>query len=198
MADSLPLQCDCGAVQGAVSNVSSRVGNRLICYCDDCQAFARFLDESGGTLDANGGTEIFQLSPARVSFHAGKDRLACIRLSERGPLRWYADCCRTPIGNTLASGKIPFVGLIHSAMRPEPRTLDDWLGPVRAKVMVKFALGGLERGPNVHDGFDGATVVWFFSRMIRWRLQGDHRRSPFFQGAALDPIAVPRMIRSLP
>jgi hypothetical protein len=43
---------------GIVSDVSPSSGFRFVCYCKDCQAFARLLD-SADALDAAGGTDIF-------------------------------------------------------------------------------------------------------------------------------------------
>ena len=41
--------------------------------------------------------------PAHVKLGAGTDAMRCLRLSDKGVLPWYTDCCRTPIGNTAAS-----------------------------------------------------------------------------------------------
>ena len=61
--------------------VSPGAGNHAVCYCDDCQAFAHFLGRAADILDPHGGTEIFQMSPARIALTAGTERLACMRLS---------------------------------------------------------------------------------------------------------------------
>ena len=45
--------------------------------------------------------------PAHVKLGAGTDAMRCLRLSDKGVLRWYTDCCRTPIGNTAASPRFP-------------------------------------------------------------------------------------------
>ena len=37
----------------------------------------------------------------------GTDAMRCLRLSDKGVLSWYTDCCRTPIGNTAASPRFP-------------------------------------------------------------------------------------------
>ena len=61
----LPLRCRCGRVRGVASDVSPSTGFRFVCYCKDCQAFARFL-ERADVLDSAGGTDIFQMPPGRV------------------------------------------------------------------------------------------------------------------------------------
>jgi hypothetical protein len=110
----LPLRCRCGHVRGIASAVSSSTGGRVLCYCKDCQAFARFL-ERADVLDAAGGTDIFQMPPGRVNLTAGMDAVRCLRLSNRGVYRWYTDCCRTPIGS-IAGPRVPLIGVIHCFM----------------------------------------------------------------------------------
>ena len=94
----LPLRCRCGRMRGVASNVSPSTGFRFVCYCEDCQAFARFLDRTD-VLDPAGGTDIFHMPPGRVKLTAGTDAMRCLRLSDK-VLRWYTECCRTPIANT--------------------------------------------------------------------------------------------------
>jgi len=65
-------------VRGVARAVSPSAGFRFVCYCKDCQAFARFL-ERPDILDAGGGTDIFQLPPGQVTFTAGLDALRCVR-----------------------------------------------------------------------------------------------------------------------
>ncbi|MGZ3286368.1 MAG: DUF6151 family protein, partial [Xanthobacteraceae bacterium] len=76
----LPLRCRCGRMRGVASNVSPSSGFRFVCYCSDCHAFARFLDRAD-VLDPAGGTDIFQMPPARVKLTAGTDALRCLCLS---------------------------------------------------------------------------------------------------------------------
>jgi hypothetical protein len=194
MAIDLQIRCSCGALQGAVHGVSPIAGNRVICYCDDCQAFAYFLGRAADILDEYGGTEIYQTSQGSVEFDAGANRLACMRLTSRGLVRWYADCCNTPIGNTLSSTAIPFVGLIHRCfVRPagDP-TLNLTLGSVRARAFRKFAK---DAGSTLVAGENIPRLMLRFGRLvIRWRLRGDHRRSPFFDARTGTPIVEPRVL----
>ena len=112
MSQDVPLRCDCGQVRAVARGLSPSKGNRLVCYCNDCQAFAFYLDRAVDVLDEHGGTDIFQVAPCRIEILDGADQLRCIRLKERGLLRWFTACCRTPVGNTLGSIQSPFVGVI--------------------------------------------------------------------------------------
>ena len=170
--------------------------NRVVCYCDDCQSFAHFLGRPDEILDAHGGTDIFQITPARVAITEGAARLSCIRLTPKGLLRWYADCCGTPIGNTLPSHHVPFVGLIHSCIAPATNgtSLDVTLGPVRARVHARFAKGDLT-GLAVHARAPVPMLVRLAGMLLIARLHGDHKPSPFFDPQTNEPIATPRVLK---
>jgi hypothetical protein len=98
------LRCWCGTLQGLVAQPVS--GHRVVCYCDDCQAWAHLLGHPHRILDERGGSDVLLMRPANVTFTGNLETLACLRLTARGMLRWYARCCSTPIGNTLASPKL--------------------------------------------------------------------------------------------
>ena len=190
-ARDLALQSRCGAVRGLARAMTPRSSNHCICYCDDCQAFAHFLGRADDVLDPHGGTHILQLSPAGVSFDAGGEHIAAMRLSAKGLMRWHTSCCRTPIGNTLSTGGVPFIGLIHAFIR-EPKTA---LGPIRGRAFVGEAKGGRAAVPR-----EGLPPPVMLGRMIlfmlRWRLRGDHLRSPLFDAETRQPRAVPRVLEA--
>lgn len=189
------IRCACGAVTGLATGLSRRTGNRVVCYCDDCQAFARHLGHPERVLDAHGGTDIVQTSVARVRFDAGADRLACLRLTAKGVLRWYAGCCATAIGNTAATPGLPFVGLIHSCLHDAadgtPR--DEALGPIRGRVRLSYATGDAT-ALRATKGSLVSMVLCFLRIMVSARLRGDQKRSPFFDQATGQPVAAPRLL----
>ncbi len=188
----LPLACRCGTVRGVAHDVSPHAGNRLICNCRYCQRFAEALGRAHAVLDIHGGTDIFQISPAKLEITAGRERLACLRVTRNGVLRWYAACCKTPIGNTLPTPKIPFVGLIHSFLDPGNRTLDEVLGPVRAGVNGNSATGD-RTDIAAHDTTPLRVLLRVYGKLLTWRLRGDHKRSPFFDSHGA-PIAEPQRV----
>jgi hypothetical protein len=128
---ALSLRCECGRVQGRVETDQGYV--RATCYCHDCQAYARWLDRPGVT-DAQGGTDIVAMNPAAVHFTAGDEQIACMSLSGKGILRWYAACCRTPLGNTPRDGKVAYLGVVTTGLSPA-REVDAAFGP-RGKTVI--------------------------------------------------------------
>ena len=195
-ATDLAVRCFCGTVRGILIGASPKIGNRAVCYCDDCQAFANFLSTDCGILDEHGGTDIFQTSPAYLEFTRGLEHIDCLRLTPKGTFRWYTDCCRTPIGNTWPTGKVPFVGLIHSCLEPEDRSLDEVLGPVRYHVMAKYANGDMT-GIDAYEKFPLHQIFPFMWNLLRWRIRGDHKRSPFFDAETGEPVVTPQVISDI-
>lgn len=181
MPDHHPIQCRCGQVRGSVQ--PTRPSNHCVCHCADCQAFARHLG-SPQTLDGQGGTDIVQLPASRVRFSQGHEQLACIRLTDKGLVRWYASCCRTPLGNTLADAKADFVGLIGVACAAAS------FGPVTMRVGVDSALGADK--PKASGVLRGVAKVLGF--IVAGRLRGSWRAGPFFDPRTGLPVAPPRVL----
>jgi hypothetical protein len=161
---------------------------RATCYCKDCRAFARFLGQPG-VLDASGGTDIVATAPAAVRFTAGSEHVACMSLSPRGLLRWYASCCRTPLGNTPRDAKLPYAGLVTACFDAAPQAVDTVFGP-RGRVVINTGsatapvratpLAFLTGGLRILAGLFGA------------RLRRE-RTSPFFDASGR-PLCEPEVI----
>ncbi|MEN1728593.1 MAG: DUF6151 family protein, partial [Pseudomonadota bacterium] len=117
MSVDLPIRCRCGEFKGVALGLKSRTVTRVVCHCSDCQAFAHYLEQADRVLDEHGGTDICQVSPRGVEFERGSDQLACVRLGAKGPYRWYAACCGSPVGNTVPG--LAFVGLIKPTVDPD-------------------------------------------------------------------------------
>ena len=182
---SHPVQCKCGTIKGEISGTGTH--SRLICYCTDCRAFARFLEKTPDILDQQGGTEIVQIAQPRLRFSQGEDQLAAIRLSDKGLIRWYAVCCDTPMGNTLPNAKLSFIGMIHSCLRPEQ--MDQDFGDKVAPVNTDTALG--EPKPK-QRGLPGviARMVWI---LLSNRVNGAYKKSALFNEAG-QPRITPRVL----
>jgi hypothetical protein len=116
--------------------------------------------------------------------------LACMRLTEKGLLRWYAACCNTPIGNTLATPKISFIGLVHNCLETGGQSLDASFGPIRAWANPNGAKGD----PKPETVGMGAAAWWFISRILKARLNGDYKHNPVFRADTGKPVVVPRVL----
>jgi hypothetical protein len=190
---SVPLRCRCGHMHGVAREVSPAEGFRFVCYCKDCQAFARFLDRPD-VLDAASGTDIFQMPPGRVTLDAGADALRCLRLHEKTPvLRWYAACCQTPMANT-AGPRFPVIGLVHSFMSDgvDGRPRDDILGAPRCRIHEGSAIGPLP--PNAPPPASLRFLVRRASKAFGWSIGGLARPNPFFSASTGAPRAEPRVL----
>ncbi len=193
MSTDIPLRCSCGALRGTIREVAPERGNRVVCYCNDCQAFAHYLGRADEVLNARGGTDVFQLSQAQVEISEGNNHLACMRLTPKGLTRWYAACCNTPIGNTLAKSTFPFIGVIHNCTDHEthgqPR--DVALGPVRGHVNGEVGFED-DNGRKLRF-FEQVPVLWGAVRLLLggW-LRREGRHSPFFREGrpCVEPIVL--------
>ena len=194
-ASDLVIRCSCGEVEGRVTGASPSAGNHLVCYCDDCQAFPRHLGQQDRVLDEFGGTDIYQTSIGRVQITKGKDRLACIRLSPKGLLRWYANCCGTPIANTMPNPSIPFIGLVHACLQDgaDGTTRAEILGPIRGWANKKFASGDRSTMGSKPTNF-GALMGRFAKIVLLARLGGAHKRTAFFQPDGKTPVVEPKVL----
>ncbi len=182
------LKCACGTVKGKTSAVSSKIGTRITCCCDDCQVFAQFLGQEGNVLDQYGGTDIFQIPVSFLTITEGKSEIACVRLSPKGMHRWYAKCCNTPIGNTFGAGG-PFIGIIHSFMDKSEMSEVD-LGKSRGHILTKFAKTPV---PENLKGSSLSINCRVVAKILSWKLKGLNKPSEFFNNNA-EPICEPQIL----
>ncbi len=191
MTLELPLQCRCGHVRGVATEMAPHFGNYAICYCDDCQAFAHYLGRPD-VLDANGGTPIFQMAPRRMRITDGISALRAVKPSEKGMTRYFTDCCKTPIGNTI-SPSFPFVGMILAFLGPIPggRTREEVLGKPMGG-MGKFALGTPPAG--THPKMAVGAMARVARLLAGWWLTGKGKPSPFLDPRTQAPLATPTVL----
>lgn len=182
MSKDAKLRCRCGEVHGRVTNPSPKVVNRMVCYCEDCQAFLHHLGRAD-LLDAHGGTDIVQVAPASLSFDRGSERIVGLRLTPRGLYRWYASCCKAPVGNTLGPA-IPFVGIVAQAFDDGAQRLDDLFGKPVGAIQGKYAVGG---SPEGSTRFPGRVVLRALGLMLGWRLRRQTWPHPYFDRATRTP-----------
>lgn len=188
MIDS--IQCQCGNLQGQVDE--PKTINRVTCYCRDCQAFAHFLGRGHDILDCHGGTDIVQMLPKHISFSQGTEYLACMRLTETGLLRWYTTCCNTPIGNTLPSHTLSFIGVVHNCLESPTVKLDDVCQVERMHVNTENAKGD----PKPKQSGQMKTIIRSLLMVLKARISGSYKQNPFFIIDVGIPIVTPKILSS--
>jgi len=176
------LRCRCGEVVGVVTNASPRTVNRVVCYCDDCQAFAHQLGRAD-LLDIKGGSDIVQVAPASLTIAKGQDRIAGVRLSPKGLFRWHTTCCNTPVGNTLGPA-IPFVGIVTHAFDSDAQRADQ-LFSTAVPILGKYAIG---EPPAGSTGLNLPFILRAIGKVLGWRLRGRAWPHPFFRPNTREPI----------
>lgn len=170
---TLPLKCRCGAVRGEMQ--PERAFVRATCYCKDCRAYARFLEQSD-VLDAAGGTDTVPTAPATVRLTSGVEYVACMSLSPKGTLRWYAQCCRTPLGNTSRNTRLPYLGLVTACLDATSQQLDAAFGPAGRCVLNTGSATSPVRATPLAFAWGGLRIM---VGMLGARLRGE-RASPFW------------------
>ncbi|MFK7874090.1 MAG: DUF6151 family protein [Oligoflexales bacterium] len=189
----IPLKCSCGEVEGKILISSTLEGNNITCMCDDCQSFAYYLHREHDILNENKGTPIFQITPNKISIHKGKNNLACLQLKSKGLKRWYTNCCKTPVANTISS-KIAFNGIFHQFI--DFQSMD----PQHVKEFQSFknhCMGKFGKGPfpvNTSAGFPlsltlniAKTILWGFFKKT-------YKPNTFFDLDSGNPISKPRIL----
>ncbi len=184
MGRDLELECKCGALHGLARDVSGDTVNRVICLCIDCQTFAHHLGRAD-LLDEHGGSDVIQVAPASLTYDKGTEKIAAVRLGPKGPYRWYATCCKTPLGNTIQPS-VPFVGILPELFveARDPARRDDLFGPPRAAINGKDAIGEPPPGSvKTNLRFLGHTIV----TILGWKLRGRSWPHPYFERSTGEP-----------
>lgn len=183
------ISCDCKAFQAELTHFPTHSPGRLMCYCGDCQ---RFLEKLGreDLLDPYGGTEIVPVYPSEIRILQGQEHLLCNQLGPKGLFRWSTQCCNAPVGNSRA--RFPWFGILHSAYRAADPDCLERLGPVRSRIFGRDARGAPPFAISDRIGFRDALTVLPF--VLRGKIGGKHKRSPFFKADGISPIVAPRLL----
>ncbi len=174
-------QCQCGALHGEVSHTERAL--RGVCYCKDCRAYSHHLGQEAVAHDSLGGVEFVATQAQHVTLTGGTQHLACLSLSEKGLLRWYAKCCNTPIGNTTRSWKVAYVGLLHTCLKADPASYE------RAfpRLQMRVNTGGAKEAPPAMTFSTITALMGFMPRVMLSGVNGAYRQTPFFNAPAGTP-----------
>ncbi len=131
MSSDVPLVCSCGSVRGSIAGVSPETVNRVVCYCDDCQAYAHHLGRAA-LLDEHGGSDVVQVAPATLSFARGTEHIVAVGTyyaEERHPIsvflhRIYEGPCRFVVKHAKATLAVAVLLVLGTIPEGTSRTLD--------------------------------------------------------------------------
>jgi hypothetical protein len=179
----LRLQCQCGALHGQVSQTERAL--RGVCYCTDCRAYSHHIGQASSAHDALGGVEFVATQARHLSFSGGTQHLACLSLSEKGLLRWYASCCNTAIGNTVRNWKFAYVGLVHTCLKADPSAYERAFPRLQMRVNTKSAVAGAPPGMAIGTI---TALMGFMPRVMLSGVSGGYRQTPFFSAPAGLPV----------
>jgi hypothetical protein len=179
---SVGFSCRCGKIHGRLTDIDPDRGTHVRCHCDDCRRANAHFGIPGSRAE---GVCIWQTTPDKVKIDEGAVHMRLMRLSSKGVLRWYAGCCDTPLFNTMATPKLPFVGVLTDR-------LDDTapLGPIIAEGFVE---GDDGTSRHVHGG---RVIRRFISRTAGARLSGRWKDNPFFDIGTGGPIREAERVRT--
>ena len=173
MGQDITVRCRCGAFEAIIHDASPKNGNHAMCYCRDCQAFARHLGCAGSVTDEAGGTELYQTQPFQVDIKTGAENLAVLQLAKKGLYRWHSSCCGTPLCNTLGTPKFSFASFLVSNME-DP---GDAIGPIIYRHKIEQAIAEV-------DAPKGSLARFAFRTMrnaLVSRVNGKWQETPFFK-----------------
>lgn len=194
--DECPVSCSCGAVRGVARELGPGAASRVMCYCKFCVTYAEVLGRSEDMLDERGGSDVFQISPRTLELREGLEHVACLRLTKGGPLRFYTSCCNTPLANTLADSKVPFM-VVSCLMVPWDelgKSRDEVLGPVLARVNTHGQFSKDEVAPMRARSIDLVKMILGLAPRLLGRLvRGDQAHSPLIDAKG-GPIAEPQRV----
>lgn len=185
----MQVQCHCGAWAADVARFPAQTPGRVGCYCDDCQSYLIHLGRTD-LLDAAGMSEVVPVYPCNIIIARGKEHMRCLRLGPKGLYRWYAACCTSPIGNFVPG--MPWMGLFaHTFAHLGPRYLEDTLGPVKSRIMGKYAKAPTPPGTAATFNLRAFFTVGPF--IVRGKLGRKHLPSPYLQASGA-PLVEPTVL----
>lgn len=188
MSRELHFACTCGAVAGKITHADPKQGDHVVCHCTDCRDLVRHFGKESRFLDEYDGTALYQSRCARLQIDRGLEHLAGLHMTEGPTLRWYAQCCGTPMFNTYKNGRIPYVTTLLGNCDVEGRLR---LGDPLGHLFLAEARGDTTSLPELSMG---KLMRRFFVRMIKDIVSGDRRRNPLFDARSLEPVAKPRQL----
>ena len=160
----IPFSCRCGAVRGALDPSD---GVHVRCFCASCRGAARL---AGAPDPGAEGVPLFQTTPDRMRFDAGRERLEPFRFFRRSTVRrWRAGCCGDVMFSSGDSARWPIAGPVDRILSdPAP------LGPERTQAFLPPRRPG---GRARHEGL-GHLIRQLVRRTAAAQLRRAWRSDP--------------------
>lgn len=179
----MKIQCDCGKFKAELLNFPKSSPGRLVCYCNDCQDYARKLKRED-VLDPYGGTQVVPVYPNDFKILEGEEYLKCNQLREKGLKRWSVTCCNTAVVNTMS--KFPWAGIPHNLFtNAEPGCLEK-LGPIRSRIKGKFKTA--EAPFKISEDMKLKDILVVLPFILKGFALKKFNHSPFFKEDGKTPI----------
>lgn len=177
VAKQTAFACNCGKLFGSITARGVQYGTHVVCFCRDCRAAQIYFGQPDPAPEP---VDIFQMAPEEIRIDGGIEHLAAMRLGPKGMLRWYASCCNAPLATTSNTPKFPFAGFdVKRVSDP------DCLGPVTTQGFIPQA-----DGKHKHKRL-GYAVAGIVTRVLKSRLSGSWRDTPFFDQNTGQTISTP-------
>ena len=184
------VRCFCGKVNGVLKIVKKDLFYAQ-CFCCDCQNYAKHLESEDKILDQYGASSLIQTYPKYLTLLEGKEHINCVQIKEKGLLRWYANCCNSPLANTMTNPRVPFISISTQVLKFKSKEEKErLLGPVSVKAFAMYAKG--KKPKNSHDRFPKSYMISMLYFMLRGAITGKFKPHPFFKDA--QPISNPTLL----
>lgn len=145
------------------------------CYCSACRAA---LIYTTGVDPKDGGVELYQTTPDKLSFQQGRGNLSVFSFTPKKLLRYRASCCGVPMFTMLPTPKFALAGMMTDLL--EDKTA---IGPVAMEAFVPQADGTFKHTSKLR--LYGGTM-W---RALIARITGRWKQTPFFDIATGHPVS---------
>ncbi|WP_271077958.1 DUF6151 family protein [Aurantiacibacter sp. MUD61] len=189
MIQRLEFRCKCGAVGGTIDIPPPVDGEVIVCHCTDCRDFVRLCGKSEIMLDDLGGVSLFNFRGSRLHFSSGLEQMRCLHMTEKPVLRWVCSCCDTPMFNSFATTRIPFLDIFTATIKD--------ISPLRgltSKARHLFPDSATGDASDLPASTPAGLILRTTPRIVREYVSGGRKANPLFDAKTGEPIAVPRRV----
>ena len=179
----MEIQCDCGKFKARLNNIKKATTGRLVCYCNDCQNYARKLCRHD-LLGPYGGTEAVVVYPSDYEIIEGKDLLVCNLLSPSGASRFSTTCCNTPVANT--KQKFPWVSILTKSFENANEGSTEELGNIKSRA---FGMYKTDKAPfKISNKVSVKDILIVLPFILKGMILKKYSKSPIYKEDQVTPF----------